>query len=361
MGVMDKLARAAATGLDGMKQHGSRAARSGGMDDIARRFGGPKRGQKNSGWPDAPLSVGGGSQGHYSPMAPRSPDYQGMPGVNQTAGVKPGVLSSSASPPKIATPWPSKPRQPEYAQGPHQPLSSQNWGGYDAPMAPGFRDASPTSQAYDPARGVSPPPTSGRRHGPFRRGAKATPPRVPNEKAASSVSGEPMYRPGHPKRPGHGVLRPGESGKTGQPMYKPGYKPGSSPGGTPGGGTSAGMTLGFGAAGLAGGAALGAGSSYMTGGNVGQGAVMGAVTGGALAFGGAKLGMMGMGGAAKMAGADAAGGFSTGITNTMKNMDTAAGRGMMFAGGGLLGGMAFGGRRSHRRGFNRNRGNTIGR
>lgn len=359
MGVMDKLARAAATGLDGMTQHGSRAARSGGMDDIARRFGGPKRGQKNSGWPDAPLSVGGGSLRHHSPVE-RSYSNMYVAGTdgptrmaNYASDWK-GGAGATNPPPGAAQNLTTFKRQ----IGPRHPDGRFD----DLGTGRGFSDdLPPTSQAYDPARGVSPPPTSGRRHGPFRRGAKATPPRVPNEKAASSVSGEPMYRPGHPKRPGHGVLRPGESGKTGQPMYKPGYKPGSSPGGTPGGGTSAGMTLGFGAAGLAGGAALGAGSSYMTGGNVGQGAVMGAVTGGALAFGGAKLGMMGMGGAAKMAGADAAGGFSTGITNTMKNMDTAAGRGMMFAGGGLLGGMAFGGRRSHRRGFNRNRGNTIGR
>jgi len=53
--------------------------------------------------------------------------------------------------------------------------------------------------------------------------------------------------------------------------------------------------------------------------------------------------------------------YSSNIIQLAKRMDTRDARIAMFGGGSLLGGFAFGGDRSHKRGFNANRGNSIGR
>jgi len=106
------------------------------------------------------------------------------------------------------------------------------------------------------------------------------------------------------------------------------------------------------------GAGAGAGGSYMTGGNIGQGAVMGAMGGAALGMGG---GMAMRAGARGATSAGASKGFTSGMVDAASGLDNAANRAYTFAAGGLLGGMAFGGNKSHSRGFNSQRGNRIGR
>ena len=104
---------------------------------------------------------------------------------------------------------------------------------------------------------------------------------------------------------------------------------------------------------------MGAGGSYMTGGDVGQGALVGGMGGAAMGMGAPGMAMRaGAWGAAR---AGAGNGFTSGMVKAASAMDSASKRAYMFGAGGMLGGMAFGGNRSHRRGFNKNRGNTIGR
>ena len=98
------------------------------------------------------------------------------------------------------------------------------------------------------------------------------------------------------------------------------------------------------------GAMAGGTASYATGGNFGQGAFMGGIAGGA------GYGMM-----ASKLGQKGVRGFSPKLAGMMSGTENVANRRMMMAGGGMLAGGMFGGNRSHRRGFNARRGNSIGR
>lgn len=123
------------------------------------------------------------------------------------------------------------------------------------------------------------------------------------------------------------------------------------------GGFSVGRMAMYGAAG----AGLGGGISYATGGEWGQGAKAGLMMG-TMGYGAARFAGTGMGKsvAAKL-GQMGPEGFGPRMQQTMAGFENAAHRRAAFGGGALLGGMMFGGDRSHRRGFNRSRGNTINR
>lgn len=97
------------------------------------------------------------------------------------------------------------------------------------------------------------------------------------------------------------------------------------------------------------GAAAGGATSYMSGGNFGQGALAGGLIAGGGYAGALGLGQRGVGG------------YAPKIANLMSDQASSVGRRAAFAAGGMLGGGMFGGNKSHRRGFNANRGNSIGR
>lgn len=187
--------------------------------------------------------------------------------------------------------------------------------------------------------------------GPQRRGGKFDlKPTGAYSNHASSM-GKPMYKPGPAQKPGHGVLRPDSSSVPFNPVTPSGSPASPSMAGARGMGTMAGIGLG---------AAAGAGGSYMTGGDVGQGALAGAVGGAGMAFG--RRGMINAAARGGMLSKGAMGSsYSHSLIKMTKGLSSASNRAYMFGAGGMLGGMAFGGNRSHRRGFNKNRGNTIGR
>lgn len=106
---------------------------------------------------------------------------------------------------------------------------------------------------------------------------------------------------------------------------------------------------------MAAGVLAGAGSSYITGGSILQGGIGGLALGAGVGYGGKRAFDYA---APKI---DRNSSYSAGITKISNFMDTQDGRAATFAAGGLLGGFAFGGNRSHKRGFNSNRGNSIGR
>jgi len=125
-------------------------------------------------------------------------------------------------------------------------------------------------------------------------------------------------------------------------------------------GAVGGNSAGWATAGMIGGSALAGGvTSYATGGDFTQGAMMGGLGGAGMAIGVPKL--------AKLAKNNPKGWsalnnetFSSSMSSIGNFSATSSGRAAMFAGGGLLGGAMFGGRRSHKRGFNQNRGNGFG-
>lgn len=98
--------------------------------------------------------------------------------------------------------------------------------------------------------------------------------------------------------------------------------------------------------------AIGGVTSYATGGNAGQGAAAGLV-GGGMMYGGMR--------SAARLGQNGVRGFSPKIANFMSGSENKMARRAMVGSGAALGGMMFGGNRSHRRGFNSQRGNAIGR
>lgn len=108
------------------------------------------------------------------------------------------------------------------------------------------------------------------------------------------------------------------------------------------------------------GAALGAGSSYMTGGNVGQGAVMGGSAAGVMAGGNRLMASAVQHGMQHM-GKGMMSDFSRNMVNVGAQMSTTNSRRAMIMGGGLLGGSVFGGTRNSSRGMNQTKGNRIGR
>lgn len=105
------------------------------------------------------------------------------------------------------------------------------------------------------------------------------------------------------------------------------------------------------------GAGLGAGGAWMTGGDMRQGAFAGAMTGSAAAFAAPAT----MKFAAKKLGQDGVGGYATKMSSFMNGHHNTNYRRASMASGAMLGGMMFGGNKSHRRGFNGSRGNAIGR
>lgn len=111
------------------------------------------------------------------------------------------------------------------------------------------------------------------------------------------------------------------------------------------------------------GAAVGGVGSYLTGGSFTQGAMFGAGAGMGMRYGlrnrdamvtAANKGMSYFG-VAKAAD------YSTQLSGLMSNFNTVEARRAAVGAGALLGGLTFGGSRSHSRGFNANRGNRIGR
>lgn len=117
---------------------------------------------------------------------------------------------------------------------------------------------------------------------------------------------------------------------------------------------------------IAGSMALAAGIGGGIGGYYQQGGIGGALSG---AAGGMALGALAGGGlphAVKWGGGIAATSkmasqYSGHIAKVGEAINTTAGRRNLFAAGGMLGGIAFGGPRNSRRGFNKNRGSYIGR
>ena len=114
--------------------------------------------------------------------------------------------------------------------------------------------------------------------------------------------------------------------------------------------------------GLAAGAMLGGMTSYWTGGNFSQGAVMGAAGGAGMGYASSR-GFMTAGSrfAAKKLGQTGIGGYTGGMVQFARGMESPANRRAMVGSGAALGGFMFGGNRSHKRGFNSHRGNSFGR
>lgn len=115
---------------------------------------------------------------------------------------------------------------------------------------------------------------------------------------------------------------------------------------------------------MGGSAIMGGASSYMTDGSFAQGAAVGAFTGGMM---GRHLGRQTMSNAGRYLGRGAnmqgprASKFSSGMVTAGNFLESKEMRRVMIGSGAMLGGAMFGGNRSHRKGFNANRGNTIGR
>lgn len=109
-----------------------------------------------------------------------------------------------------------------------------------------------------------------------------------------------------------------------------------------------GMMMAAGGMALAGGAA-----NYMTGGSFTGGAIAGVAAGGGM-YGGGKF-------LAKRLGQAGAGGYGSKVAGFVSGMENSSYRRAAIGSGAALGGMMFGGSRSHRRGFNSQRGNSIGR
>jgi len=99
--------------------------------------------------------------------------------------------------------------------------------------------------------------------------------------------------------------------------------------------------------------------SYMSGGHYTQGAVAGTVTSG-LAVGGMGLASYMMKSNLK-SGKIPMNSFTKGMARGMATMVGTGTRRYTFGAGALLGGMMFGGNKSHAGGFNKNRGNSFGR
>jgi len=122
---------------------------------------------------------------------------------------------------------------------------------------------------------------------------------------------------------------------------------------TPASGTSMNYLAGAGLTAM--GAAVGGTASYATGGNFSDGAVYGAMAGG---------GVMGLSHLSRSLGG-AAGAASAGWTGSavgaLKGFENPANRAYAMGAGAALGGFAFGGRKNSARGFNKDRGNRIGR
>lgn len=108
------------------------------------------------------------------------------------------------------------------------------------------------------------------------------------------------------------------------------------------------------AQGMAGGAVGGVVGSYYNHGE-GGGAIRGAIAGAAVGLG------AGAAPRALTALAPHAGSYSSGMIKAAGMMGSRDARMAAFGGGGMLAGFAFGGNRSHKQGFNSNRGNSIGR
>lgn len=142
-----------------------------------------------------------------------------------------------------------------------------------------------------------------------------------------------------------------------------------------GGGAAISGAMGAGAAniGLTGAAAVAGGAtSYATGGEFTQGAIAGGMLGAGLGMGGASMIRQGIGSGGEAASKalkgygydDAAsnvGSFSSGMVDMLGSMTTKDSRRAAFGAGAMLGGYTFGGDKSHKRGFNSNRGNSFGR
>lgn len=99
--------------------------------------------------------------------------------------------------------------------------------------------------------------------------------------------------------------------------------------------------------------------SYMTGGGYFQGAVTGGITG-ATVLGGMSLASYGMKASMK-SGSMPMNSFTKGTANAMATMVGKGARRYTFGAGAMLGGLMFGGNRSHAGGFNKSRGNGFGR
>jgi hypothetical protein len=99
-------------------------------------------------------------------------------------------------------------------------------------------------------------------------------------------------------------------------------------------------------------AGLGGTASMITGGSFVQGAMAGAVIGGG-GYSGAAYMSKNMG--------QTMDGYSAKLSSFMSGQENAMMRRATFGAGATMGGLMFGGNRSHRRGFNASRGNSIGR
>ena len=121
-----------------------------------------------------------------------------------------------------------------------------------------------------------------------------------------------------------------------------------------------GSWAGWGGAALMGGSVLGGGVlSRMTGGSFFQGAMAGATVGGMALAGHGLSGNPKVRAEAIKQFGNEAGSWSSSVIGAMEGFGNAKYRASAFAGGALLGGFAFGGRRTHANGLNGRRGNRI--
>jgi len=138
-------------------------------------------------------------------------------------------------------------------------------------------------------------------------------------------------------------------------------------------GQSAAMSSLMATAGLVGGAALvGGATSYSTGGSFVQGALAGGTIGAGLGLGGAAMISRGIGDVGGTvaghlkhyeyaAASQNVSDFSNSMVKIGSMLNSNENRKALFGAGAMLGGGIFGGNRSHKRGFNSNRGNSFGR
>ena len=129
-------------------------------------------------------------------------------------------------------------------------------------------------------------------------------------------------------------------------------KPIGSPTGAPGMSMAVGAALGAGVGGT---------TSYATGGSFTQGAIAGGIAGAGMGYGAVGMAQVGRRAAWEGGKLGAPNAFTSNLTKMTYGMENAANRAGMFAAGGMLGGFAFGGNKTHKRGFNSRRGNSIGR
>jgi hypothetical protein len=217
---------------------------------------------------------------------------------------------------------------------PRDPLSKLDPVNYNPSVSPRFRDPKTTSIMSDVAGQPTPVGPPGR-SAPFSSIRDA--PR--NTGPARTQEGAYMGHNPEYTNKAAGLMMPNPSGPS-QAAIR-GANPPMNPT-TPSGAAIGAAGMGM-AAMIGGGAVVGGGTSYMTGGSATQGAIAGGLGGAAMGMGGASLAPLMRGAAWQGAKHGAPSAFTSNLTKLTYGMENSANRAAMFAGGGMLGGFAFGG------------------